>query len=481
MKKRNKHQPVTGAVTHTLRRKTVHKYRLPLQALLLSTSMTLSPIAQAGGAGTSLNTFFNDLGYNTNVTNPNTFKGQTANYYNAGNLFVRSKVTTLQLAKLTAPSISAGCGGIDAFLGGFSHINSDKLVQFGKSIIANAAPFAVNLALQTWAPSLNQIMGQLQEVSDKWLNQSINSCEAAQAGVQGLAMFAGGETKKTLCATMGTQDNVFSDWVSARQECGAGNQSAPQLANARNNPVMKDMTKTNHNIMWDALLEEPVLSADKVLAEFFMALTGTLIYDAAGKSTYYPSLLTHNEDMVNVLLTGGKAQTYLCANRSKKACLSLSTTSHTISATDGLQSRLIKKLDELHAKVMTDTALTDTEKSFVSYTEIPVLNFTLRQAERSMVLNSDAYAKVIATELLTRYLTKSLNMAESAIQNTAVDPADVALMVQAIKRAGKYAAALSRQAKADKNILDDMIRNAQEQQEMINVGVSKDISKNLAF
>ncbi|MFS1982285.1 hypothetical protein BCU36_025410, partial [Vibrio lentus] len=35
----------------------------------------------------------------------------------------------------------------------FSHINADGLVQFGKAVVQNAAPFAVGLALQVWAPA----------------------------------------------------------------------------------------------------------------------------------------------------------------------------------------------------------------------------------------------------------------------------------------------------------------------------------------
>ena len=51
------------------------------------------------------------------------------------------------------------------------------------AIIHNAPPFLVNLALQTGAPQLKQNLDNLQAIADKWLNQSISSCEAAQAAL----------------------------------------------------------------------------------------------------------------------------------------------------------------------------------------------------------------------------------------------------------------------------------------------------------
>ena len=465
----------------TLSTNSVYNLSYLLKLVTLSTSLALSPVVQAGGANASLNAFFNDLGYNANITNPSTFKGQTANYYNGGSLFVRSKIMTMQPIQVTAPSISMGCGGIDAFLGGFSHINSDQLVQFGKSVIANAAPFAVNLALQTWAPQIKSNLDKLQAISDKWLNQSINSCETAQAAVEGLGAFASADVKKTICSTKGTQDNAFSDWVGARQGCGAGGQATGQLKNARNDVALKDMTKTNHNIMWDALLEEPVLSNDKALAEFMMSLTGTVIYDGQGKSTYYPSLLTNNDEMIDTLLTGGKAQTYRCDNTDKKQCLKPTRASATISASNGLQTRLIKKLDALHTKVMADDALSVPEQKFVSFTKMPVLNVPLSHAERQLMIDTDAYGKLIATELLSRYLNRSLAMAKNAIQNTAVDPSDVKKLLTAINRASDYIKALGREATADKLAIDKIIENARNQQKIINEAVSKSLNENLKF
>ena len=71
-----------------------------IKVALLSGAISLSllsPLTHASGVSGSLNDFFNGLGYANNVTNPAAFKGQSANYYSGGNLFVRSPMRDAQL------------------------------------------------------------------------------------------------------------------------------------------------------------------------------------------------------------------------------------------------------------------------------------------------------------------------------------------------------------------------------------------------
>ncbi|PUZ78685.1 conjugal transfer protein TraH, partial [Vibrio vulnificus] len=258
------------SLTHHLSTISVHKHIIPLLFIAL-------PATSHADTNNALARFFDSSGYNANVSNPSAYQGQSANYYTGGSLFVRTPIVDAQLVSVTVPSISAGCSGIDMFMGGFSHVSSDQLVKVGKAIIHNAPPFIVNLALQTWAPQLKQNLDNLQAIADKYLNQSVNSCEAAQAAIGGLAAFAAPATKKHVCATLGTQNNAFSDWVQAQHECGAGGKAAGQLANAKNDPALKDITKTNHNVVWSAIMNNAFLSADKHLAQFMMSLSGTYV------------------------------------------------------------------------------------------------------------------------------------------------------------------------------------------------------------
>ncbi|KOO13740.1 conjugal transfer protein TraH [Vibrio xuii] len=433
----------------------------------LALYIALTCQAQGAGVSGSLDNFFNDLGYHTNVTNPSSYKGQAANYYNGGSLYVRSPIKNAQLVSATVPSVSMGCGGIDAFMGGFSHINSDQLVQFGKAVVANAKPFAVDLALQTWAPQIKQIRDTLQNIADKWLNQSINSCETAQAAVSGLAgAFDNPQTKKHICATMGTHNNAFSDWVAAQQECGVGGQANAQLANARNNSALEDLTQTNHNIVWSATLKNSFLSSDTALAEFLMSLSGTYIYDANGKPRYYASLLADNNNLVQALLEGGQIDYYKCDNTNSKQCLSPTLRNITLASDKGLQNRIRSILEVLYTALANDTGLSNAQKSFLEYTETPILAVFNSAARANRYPNFAAYSRVISIELLHRYLANMLNIVQTSLANTQVNHKDIALITRDIDRAKRFTDGLAE--KATQQIL--------EQEQLIQTHISNDRS-----
>ncbi|WP_227992972.1 conjugal transfer protein TraH [Shewanella sp. YLB-07] len=460
--------------------------RLPeMKDVLLSGAIALpllfTPMAHAAGVSGSLNDFFNHLGYGANVTHPAAFKGQSANYYSGGNLFVRSHIRDAQLVSVQMPSVAAGCGGIDMFMGGFSHINSDALVQQGKAIIANAVPFAVDLALQTWAPQIKQIKDTLTAIADKYLNQSINSCEAAQAGVSALAGFAGAGSQKYICATMGTQNNAFADWVAGQQACGAGGQANNQLANAKNDPALKDMVRHNVNIVWSAILKNSFLANDPTLAEFLMSISGTYIYDASGNARRYGSLLTHNNNLINSLLAGGEAQIYRCSNHAIDQCLAPSQTTTTISANKGLQYRVETLLRELASKMQNDISLTDNDKSLLEYTSLPVMTLLRTELEAGLAPQTHTYAKVISVQFITLYLQNMLSIVKTSITATNNDPKDIDRIERDIIHANRFLDGLTAKAQSEAIAAHQFIMQNQHIRKQITGAMSAKAKSNLTF
>lgn len=426
---------------------TISVEKSPIKWGLIAISLFLSHAVRADGVGSSLDSFFNGLGYGTNVTNPSAYKGQAASYYNGGSLYVRSAVKNAQLVSITVPSVKMGCGGIDAFMGGFSHINSDQLVEFGRAVVSNAVPFAVDLALQTWAPQIKQIRDQLQDIADKWLNQSINSCAVAQTGISAIAgPFGNSNTQKHICATMGTMNNAFSDWVAAQQECGVGGQADAQLANARQTPELEDITKTSHNIVWSATLKNSFLASDTALAEFLMSLSGTYIYDSSGKPKYYASLLADNNNLIQALLDGGNVNYYQCDDTDAKKCLNPARGSVTLAKEKGLQSRIYTTLEALYLQLVTDGSITDQQKSFLEYTSTPVLTVFTSAARANRYPNITAHARKISVELLNRYLKNMLTIVRESLANSQVDPKDMLLITVDIDRALRFTEGLDEKA-----------------------------------
>ena len=441
----------------------------------------LFPMVHAAGVSGSLNDFFNGLGYANNVTHPAAFKGQSANYYSGGNVFVRSPIRDAQLISVQMPSVAAGCGGIDMFMGGFSHINSDALVQQGKAIIANATPFAVDLALQTWAPQIKQIKDTLTAIADKYLNQSINSCEAAQAGVSALAGFAGAGSQKYICATMGTQNNAFADWVAGQQACGAGGQANNQLANAKNDPALKDMVRKSHNIVWSAILANRFLSSDLTLAEFLMSISGTYIYDNAGHARGYGSLLTDNNNLINSLLEGGNADTYACTNNAADQCLAPTQRTTRIATNHGLQYRVNTQLRAIATKMKNDRALTDKDKSLLEYSSLPVMTFMRTEMEAGLDPQTHTYAKIVSVELITRYLQDMLSVVKTSITATNNDPKDIDRIEKDIIHANRFLDGLSAKAKHEATTAHDLIMQNLKIKQQITGNMSAKARSNVNF
>ena len=144
-----------------------------VSALLLSASPAHADVLS------EMNRFWQGAAVNT--TGPTAFQGQASGHWTLGNLYLRSPVRSEQVATVNLPSFRAGCGGIDAFAGAFSFINSDQLIAFGRAVAQNAAGFAFELALETISPVIAETMAKLRALA-QWVNaQNLNSCETAQA------------------------------------------------------------------------------------------------------------------------------------------------------------------------------------------------------------------------------------------------------------------------------------------------------------
>ena len=151
------------------------------------------------GIGDDLEKFFNKkdivLGTMSNVTMPGAHKDSKWRILHGqcpgGGLSVRNRVKNEQIATLhtfcrNLPGINAGCGGIDMFMGGFSHISKDALIAALRNIGTNAAGYAFKLWIKTIAPMIDGVMEDLSNLATKINQANINSCETASTLLSGL-------------------------------------------------------------------------------------------------------------------------------------------------------------------------------------------------------------------------------------------------------------------------------------------------------
>ncbi|MBD1576960.1 conjugal transfer protein TraH [Vibrio sp. S11_S32] len=442
-------------------------------------SLVLINTQAHAGISSDINGFYDGLGYNTQVNNPSSYKGQEADYYSGGGLNVKSRVRDSNLMHIDTPSLTAGCGGIDLFAGGFSHINSDQLTNMGKAIVSDAAPFAVNLALQTWAPQIKEIMGELQKVADEFNKLSVNSCETAQSAVSGLWPFQTQSGQKYICDTLGTQQNKFSDWAAGMNDCGKSGTANDMANKASQDPTTKGLVKRNLNIVWGNLQKQTFLKNDSELAEFFMSLSGTIIYDKDGNEHTLPSLLSNNNNLINALMDGGKIKLYVCDE--KKNCLSPTKQDFTLTESSSLHYLVFNAIQDIAISIMNDTPLDEAQKSFLEMTDIPVLKMMSIQIQAGQSPDINAYSEVLAKNFTKKYLADILQTVQAALSNSKNDKEDLNSIMAGIYQAQNFISTLNHDAE-DRLILEQKLtQGSQQQQQSIEGDFSSKLKQNMNF
>lgn len=143
---------------------------------LLMTAMLIGAPASANAAN-----WFSRFTHSTIVNHGNSWETQQRGYYAAGGFSIRTPVDRSTLFNITPPRIEIGCGGIDAFWGGFSFLNPEFLVQKLKNILQAAPAYAFDLALTHLCQSCSNIMKSLEAIASELNALALDDCKASQA------------------------------------------------------------------------------------------------------------------------------------------------------------------------------------------------------------------------------------------------------------------------------------------------------------
>ena len=375
------------------------------RALAIAPLLLASALAHAD-VNSDLNHFFGKLGFESNTTMPHAWQGQAAGYASGGSIYMRTAVKQVQLVSIQVPSLNAGCGGIDAYLGAFSHINGDQLQRFVKQIMGNAAGYFFDLALQTTVPEMKQAKDFLQKLASDVNSMNMSSCQAAQGIVGGLWPKTAVSQQK-ICQDIAGEQNLFSDWAASRQGCTLGGQYGSVTDKASDK--MKDQVLKNKNLMWESLSKDTMFNSNRELKEFAMSLTGTLIFDATGNIKPLVALTT-NEDIIKSMMNGGTANIYACDTTT--LCLAPTIKPVTISEANSMNGQVKKLLISIQNKAISDTPLTEQEKGFISSTSVPVLKY-LVDPQSLGVANTLLYqlSDYIGYDILMQYLQELIQQA----------------------------------------------------------------------
>lgn len=217
---------------------------------------------------------------------PKAFESQSRNGMAFGTYSARFQLSTPKVVNFNAPTISAGCGGIDFFGGSISLIKKEELVQMGRSIAAGAAVYAFNLAVESICPSCAQGMAWLQDKMDKMNEFTKTSCQGTvdalarnQVGVGAAQSLRknldvkGWENKFSSFADTLPETNGYGNWTDFLEErSSTGNAEDVKLPGLIG------------NIVWEALGEADIddwsfiggVDSD-VMQTILLSLVGTKI------------------------------------------------------------------------------------------------------------------------------------------------------------------------------------------------------------
>lgn len=249
-------------------------------------SVLIAICANANAA--TMENVFNELNGSTSYGGPAAIQTQTMNYYHGGNLSLATPSRSYNLASLQAPTVNAGCGGIDLHMGGFSFISKEQFVQAMRNIGSNALGYGFKIALQNICPTCENVMTSLQNIADRVNQFNINSCQAAKGIVHAASNEVFNTQYDTRVMEWGMVDGIYRDGADAYRSVKnimsrEGRQKALERVR-KSHPERKEEMPTG-NITWSALSKVQGLSETE--KRIFMGMVGTVILKEDGTINAY--------------------------------------------------------------------------------------------------------------------------------------------------------------------------------------------------
>ena len=113
------------------------------------------------------------------------YEGQRRGYVTGGGFSARWRSNNDYLVSVEKPRLRAGCGGIDAFMGGFSFVKAEYLVQKLQQMAQNAPAVFLDLAITKMMQDLSNSMKSIDALTEALNNIQLNDCKATKAIIAG--------------------------------------------------------------------------------------------------------------------------------------------------------------------------------------------------------------------------------------------------------------------------------------------------------
>lgn len=225
--------------------------------------------------------FFNSAGAMSNVTNAQAYGTASSDVISGGSLVFKAPQRAFTPFSFTPPSLKAGCGGIDMFMGAFGMANKQEFVQFLRNVGQNSAGLAFKVALQAMSPDLATQVQEIADTINEWNKYFGSSCEAAKrvmdSGPNAWISETVRNAKRNLVAT-----GAASGETEAGEMVDTNGDAAIANAPSRQNAAGKTIEAAELNIVWAAMNRGTLAGLTDAEREMMMSLIGTTILRKQG-------------------------------------------------------------------------------------------------------------------------------------------------------------------------------------------------------
>lgn len=117
---------------------------------------------------------------------PDYFEGQKRGYFTSGSYQARFRNSQESLFSIQKPRLKSGCGGIDLFMGGFSFMDPEYLMQKMQRALQAAPAIAFDLALKEIMPEAAASLGKFEGIINKLNSLQLSECGIANDAVNAI-------------------------------------------------------------------------------------------------------------------------------------------------------------------------------------------------------------------------------------------------------------------------------------------------------
>lgn len=247
-------------------------------AIILACAM---PMPARADLSAQMDSMFTDM---VTITKPHFSMGPRRGLMSAGGVSIKNDIVTLNPFDFALPSASAGCAGINLFMGSFSFISMDQFVQSLRAIASNAAGYAFKIAMSAMCPTCSSIMANLRRIMNGLNSLANNSCRAAQRLVNSIAGYVPKAFKSGAEIAINSVAEPLALATDALANMFPATNKKNDAAQATGDKsMMKKVRKWGGqgNLIWKALVSSDVKSwftyGDQKMLEAIMSLTGSVI------------------------------------------------------------------------------------------------------------------------------------------------------------------------------------------------------------